>query len=186
MIIKDILLNNKYMLDSYNSMVDSMYEFKYDGNKGIKTKIDPEKVSLVDYRTFSFFGMYNEEIYKLYDQISIFAKEFCKENRLVFERSFYYLFGNILDTDKLPLGEELRMSSDNKVSFAGLYAINDSITISVNGISLDLMPGSMILFDSNDKVIFNSIPNEFKAVYFQISPLEYLHRQYYQKWIPLI
>ena len=50
---------------------------------------------------------------------------------------------------------------------------------------IDLIPGQLIFLDSSSKILFKTISDGLTMLSFNISPLEYLYRQYYQKWIPL-
>jgi hypothetical protein len=55
----------------------------------------------------------------------------------------------------------------------------------INDEKIDLIPGQLIFLDSSSKILFKTISDSLTMLSFNISPLEYLYRQYYQKWIPL-
>jgi len=67
-------INNKTMLSEYNKMISQMHEYVYKFNPGIKLGFKPKKVSLIDYKTFNFFAMYNKNIHILYKEISDLTK----------------------------------------------------------------------------------------------------------------
>ena len=180
-------INNEYLKLSYLKMIDSMHEYISNTKWGIRIPIKAKRVSLIDYRTFNFFGLYNTEIYKLYKEISTLVKEKCIEKNINFERNYFHLLGNILENDKIPKGVNLRMAPNFKIEFCGIYVIDSNLDqIIIDGNEIDLEPGLVVLLDPESKVLFNKMSDDLTILYFNISPLEYLHRQYYQKWIPLV
>lgn len=184
---KILTINNEYLKSSYFKMLDSMHEYIISSKYGVRIPIKPKKISLIDYRTFNFFSMYNTEIYKIYKEISLQIKEKCIEKNINFERNYFYLLGNILDNEKIQKDVSLRMAPNFKVEFCGIYIISSNLDkINIDGKDIDLAPGLMLLLDPEEKVTFNKMSKELTVLYFNVSPLEYLHRQYYQKWIPLI
>ena len=182
-------IDNAFLKQNYSEMVDSMFEHVADISKGFGKNIakKAKQVSLVDTRTFNFFGMYSKEVYSVYKEVCFSVKEKFKQNDINFDRSFPYLYARMLDHKSMPLGIELDMAPSFRTTFWGLYIIsssNDSIFI--DGEEVVLEPGLLMILDSSKKAMFNNISNDLQAVYINISPLEYLHRQYYQKWIPVI
>jgi len=188
--IKEIkVVDNFAMFSGYRSMVDSMYEETVDISKGFNKNIKDKakRVSLVDSKTFNFFGMYSKEIYTLYHEICLAAKDLFLEKKINFERSYPYLYARIMDNEQIPPYVDLNFGPNFKTVFFGFYVIsskNDFILI--DGNKTNLVPGSLILLDHNTRVQFNDISEELVLIELHVSPLEYLHRQYYQKWIPLI
>lgn len=183
--IKEI--NNKLLNTEYNKMISEMYEYSYKFNPGLKLGFKPKKISLIDYKTFNFFSMYNRNIYILYKEISNLTKEYCIQNGVNFERNYFYILGNIVKNDYLPLNTYVNFAPNYKTTFVGFYVINsnnDEIIIDDEKIKLE--PGNLIFLNSSSKILFEKISNEFTLLSFNISPLEYLYRQYYQKWIPLV
>ena len=69
MITKIENIRNEFLFKQYKDMVDSMYEEIGSAKWGVRTRIKTKKISLIDYRTFNFFGMYHKEIYKLYLEV---------------------------------------------------------------------------------------------------------------------
>ena len=74
--IINCLIRNEFLFKQYKDMVDSMYEEIGSAKWGVRTRIKTKKISLIDYRTFNFFGMYHKEIYKLYLEISKIIKNY--------------------------------------------------------------------------------------------------------------
>jgi hypothetical protein len=182
-------IDNLFLKNNYLEMVDSMFEYVADINKGFGKNISKKakKVSLIDNNTFNFFGMYSKEIYTLYKEISELTKELFVIDRISFERSFPYLYGRILNTNVVPVGVPLNFAPNFRTAYWGLYVIssnNDRMVLDEEDINLE--PGRLIIVDAKTKAMFNEFSNDFMAVVINISPLEYLHRQYYQKWIPIL
>ena len=179
-------INNKTMLSEYNKMISQMHEYVYKFNPGIKLGFKPKKVSLIDYKTFNFFAMYNKNIHILYKEISDLTKEYCIKNGVNFERNYFYLLGNIVKKETITLDTYLNFAPNYKTTFVGFYVIDcDKDQIFINDEKIDLIPGQLIFLDSSSKILFKKISNSLTILSFNISPLEYLYRQYYQKWIPL-
>lgn len=182
-------VDNAFLKHNYFEMVDSMFEHVADINKGFGKNIakKAKRVSLVDHKTFNFFGMYSKEVYSVYKEVCYSVKETFKEFDINFDRSFPYLYARILDRKAIPLGVDLDMAPSFRTTFWGLYIISSgSDTIFINGDEVLLEPGLLMILHSSQKAMFNNISNDLEAVYISISPLEYLHRQYYQKWMPVI
>lgn len=189
MIRKISVIDNAFLKHNYNEMVDSMFEHVADISNGFGKNVakKAKRVSLVDHKTFNFFGMYSKEIYSIYKEVCFSIKETFKEFDINFDRSFPYLYARILDKKALPLQVELDMSPSFRTTFWGLYVISSGEdTVFINGEEVLLEPGLLMILHSSQKAMFNNISNDFEAVYINVSPLEYLHRQYYQKWIPVI
>ena len=168
-------------------MISEMYEYVYKFNPGLKLGFKPKKVSLIDYKTFNFFSMYNKNIYTLYKEISNITKEFCKASNINFERNYFYLLGNIVKNETIPLDVYVNFAPNYKTTFVGFYIMSSSQDeMFINDEKVELTPGQLIFLDSSAKILFNKISNDFVMLSFNISPLEYLYRQYYQKWIPLV
>ena len=188
--IKEIKgIDNFAMFTSYNSMVDSMYEETVDISKGFNKNIKDKakRISLVDNKTFNFFGMYSKEIYTLYREICTAAKDLFLEKKVNFERSYPYLYARVMDNEQIPPYVDLNFGPNFKTVFFGFYVISstrDFILIDDNRV--DLIPGNLILLDHDTRVQFNDISEDLVLIELHVSPIEYLHRQYYQKWIPLI
>lgn len=188
--IKEIKgIDNLVMFNSYKSMVESMYEETVDISKGFNKNIKDraKKISLIDNKTFNFFGMYSKEIYILYKEISFAVKDLFLEKGVNFERACPYLYARVVDNKKIPLSVDLNFAPNFKTVFFGFYVVsanNDSILI--DGNKTDLAPSNLILLDHNAKIQFNKISEDLILIEMHFSPLEYLHRQYYQKWIPII
>lgn len=183
--IKEI--NNKSLNSEYNKMISEMYEYSYNFNSGLKIGFKPKKISLIDYKTFNFFSMYNKNIYILYKEISNSAKEYCIEKGVNFERNYFYILGNIIKNEYIPLDTYLNFAPNYKTTFVGFYVISsDMDEIFIEDEKIELTPGQLIFLDSSSKILFKKISSSFTMLSFNISPLEYLYRQYYQKWIPLI
>jgi hypothetical protein len=51
---------------------------------------------------------------------------------------------------------------------------------------VQLEPGTLMILNSETKVMFKEMSKDLTILSFNISPLEYLYKQYYQKWIPLV
>jgi hypothetical protein len=182
-------IDNIFLKKNYLEMVDSMFEHVVDINKGFGKNISKKakRVSLVDPNTFNFFGMYSKEIYSIYKEISISVKNILSEENINFERSFPYLYGKVINNKNIPQSVPLNFAPNFRTTFWGLYIIsssNDRIVVEDNDINME--PSSLIIFNSSTKAVFNNLSDDFMAVVINISPLEYLHRQYYQKWMPLI
>jgi hypothetical protein len=188
--IKEIKgIDNFYMFTNYNSMVDSMYEETVDISKGFSKNIKDKakRISLVDNKTFNFFGMYSKDIYTLYLEVCSAAKDLFLEKKISFERSYPYLYARIMDNEQIPPYVDLNFGPNFKTVFFGFYVIssnNDFILIDDNRV--DLVPGNLILLDHDTRVQFNDISKDLVLIEIHVSPIEYLHRQYYQKWIPII
>jgi hypothetical protein len=188
--IKEIKgIDNFYMFTNYNSMLDSMYEETVDISKGFSKNIKDKakRISLVDNKTFNFFGMYSKDIYTLYLEVCSAAKDLFLEKKISFERSYPYLYARIMDNEQIPPYVDLNFGPNFKTVFFGFYVIssnNDFILIDDNRV--DLIPGNLILLDHDTRVQFNDISKDLVLIEIHISPIEYLHRQYYQKWIPVI
>ena len=60
MITKIENIRNEFLFKQYKDMVDSMYEEIGSAKWGVRTRIKTKKISLIDYRTFNFFGMYHK------------------------------------------------------------------------------------------------------------------------------
>jgi hypothetical protein len=179
-------INNNSMISEYNKMVSEMYEHVYKFNPGLKLGFKPKKVSLVDHRTFNFFSMYNKNIHLLYKEISQATKDLCKESNINFERNSFYLLGNILKNEMLPINTYINFAPNYKTTFMGLYVINsNNDRMSIDDKILSLEAGQLIMLDSGSKILFENISNDLLMLSFNISPIEYLYKQYYQKWIPI-
>lgn len=182
-------VDNNFLKANYFDMVESMFEHVADLNKGFGKNIakKAKRVSLVDTRTFNFFGMYSKEVYSIYKELCSAVKEKFKDNDINFDRSFPYVYARMLDKKLIPLGVELDMCPSFRTTFWGLYVMSsDKDTIFINDEEIVLEPGLLMIFSSSQKAMFNNLSNNLEVVYISISPLEYLHRQYYQKWIPII
>lgn len=179
-------INNQKLKIEYNKMLSEMYEHVYKFKPGIKLGFKTEKKSLIDYKTFNFFSMYNKYIHILHKEINQSIKEFCLNNNINFEKNYFYLLGNIIKNDKLPLNTFINFAPNYKITFTGFYVIdcNDD-TIFIEDKEIKMEPGQLFILKSEDRIMFKKISNEFTVLSFNISPLEYLYRQYYQKWIPL-
>jgi hypothetical protein len=181
-------IDNGFLKTNYFEMVESMFEHVADINKGFGKNIakKAKRVSLVDTRTFNFFGMYSKEVHSIYKELCSLVKETFRDNDINFERSFPYVYARILDKKSIPFGVELDMAPSFRTTFWGLYIISsDKDTIFINDEEVLLEAGTLAVFTSSQKAMFNSLSDDLEAVYINISPLEYLHRQYYQKWIPI-
>jgi hypothetical protein len=182
-------IDNTFLKSNYLEMVDSMFEHVVDVNKGFGKNIakKAKKVSLVDNNTFNFFGMYSKEIYLLYKEISNSAKELFANEKINFERSFPYLYGRLLNNSTVPVNVPLNFAPNFRTAYWGLYIIssnNDKMVLENETINLEA--GNLIMSNAQTKAVFNEFSQDFMAVLINVSPLEYLHRQYYQKWIPLL
>ena len=167
-------------------MVSEMYEHVYKFNPGLKLGFKPKKISLVDYRTFNFFGMYSKNIHLLYKEISNMTKSLCAENNINFERNSFYLLGNIVKNETLPIGTYINFAPNYKTTFMGFYIINsNNDRMSIDDKTLDLEEGQLIMLNSGSKILFENISDNLVMLSFNISPIEYLYKQYYQKWIPI-
>ena len=81
----------------------------------------------------------------------------------------------------------LNFAPNFRTAYWGLYIIssnNDKMVLDQENINLE--PGHLIIVDAKTRAMFDEFSNDFMAVVINISPLEYLHRQYYQKWIPIL
>jgi hypothetical protein len=175
------------MISDYNRMVSEMYEHVYKFSPGLKLGFKPKKVSLVDYKTFNFFSMYNKNIHTLYKEISQATKDLCKENNINFERNCFYLLGNIVKNEKLPIGTYINFAPNYKTTFMGLYIINsDNDKMYLEDKLIELEAGQLIMVNSSSKILFENISDNLIILSFNISPIEYLYKQYYQKWIPIL
>jgi hypothetical protein len=180
-------INNELLFSEYNRMVSEMYEHVYKFNPGLKLGFKPKKVSLVDYKTFNFFGMYSKNIHLLYKEISNMTKDLCTENNINFERNCFYLLGNMVKNETLPIGTYINFAPNYKTTFMGLYIINsNNDKMFIDDKTLDLKSGQLIMVESASKVLFENISNDLSMMAFNISPIEYLYKQYYQKWIPIL
>ena len=187
MIKKITNINNQLLKLEYNKMISSMYEDIYKFKPGLKVGFKTKRVSLIDKKTFNFFGMYNRYIHILYKEINNIVKEFCLEKQINFERNYFYILANVIENDKIPLNNYLNFAPNYKTTFMGFYIIdsnNDSVIINEENITLQ--PGQLIILDSAEKIMFKEMSKDLTILSFNISPLEYLYKQYYQKWIPLI
>lgn len=185
--IKNInTVNNKSLLSEYNRMLSEMHEYVYKFNPGLKIGFKPKKVSLYDYKTFNFFSMYSKNIHTLYKEINDTAKEFCKQYNVNFERNYFYLLGNIVKNEAIPLDVYVNFAPNYKTTFVGFYILSSNEDeVFIDDEKIELVPGQLIFLDSAAKILFKGISKDFAMLSFNISPLEYLYRQYYQKWIPL-
>jgi len=186
MITKLENIRNEFLYKQYKDMIDSMYEEVGSAKWGVRTKIKTKKISLIDYKTFNFFGMYHKEIYKLYLEISKIIKEECKKNKINFENNYYYLLGNLLDQS---VNNFLVTTPDRtRLNFSGIYVIkSNNNKMIINEKEIDTPEGTLILFDKGDIIDFcDTINKDSMFLYFSVSTLQNLHRQYYQKWIPLV
>lgn len=180
-------INNESLISEYNKMLSEMHEYVYKFNPGLKIGFKPKKVSLIDYRTFNFFSMYNRNIHILYKEINETAKEFCKQSNVNFERNYFYLLGNVVKNETIPLDVYVNFAPNYKTTFVGFYIMSSNQDeMFIDDEKVELNPGQIIFLDSSAKILFNKISNDFVMLSFNISPLEYLYRQYYQKWIPLV
>jgi len=180
-------IKNNMMISDYNRMVSEMYEHVYKFSPGLKLGFKPKKVSLVDYKTFNFFSMYNKNIHTLYKEISQATKDLCKENNINFERNCFYLLGNIVKNEKLPIGTYINFAPNYKTTFMGLYIINsDNDKMYLEDKLIELEAGQLIMVNSSSKILFENISDNLIILSFNISPIEYLYKQYYQKWIPIL
>jgi hypothetical protein len=189
MIKKISSIDNLFLKHNYLEMVDSMFEHVADIRKGFGRNVakKAKRVSLIDANTFNFFGMYSKEIYTLYKEIASVTKDLFTKDRINFERSFPYLYGRLLNVEALPIGVALNFAPNFRTAYWGLYIIssnNDKMILDEEDVNLE--PGTLIIVDSQTKAVFNKLSDNFMAVVINISPLEYLHRQYYQKWIPIL
>lgn len=115
------------------------------------------------------------------------TKSLCAENNINFERNSFYLLGNIVKNETLPIGTYINFAPNYKTTFMGLYVIrSNNDRISIEDKMLDLEAGQLIMLNSESKILFEDISNDLSILSFNISPLEYLYKQYYQKWIPII
>ena len=75
-------IDNAFLKQNYSEMVDSMFEHVADISKGFGKNIakKAKQVSLVDTRTFNFFGMYSKEVYSVYKEVCFSVKEKFKQN----------------------------------------------------------------------------------------------------------
>jgi hypothetical protein len=56
----------------------------------------------------------------------------------------------------------------------------------INEKEVDTLEGTLIMFNKGDIIDFcDTINKDSVFLYFSVSTLQNLHRQYYQKWIPL-
>ena len=180
-------INNESLISEYNKMLSEMHEYVYKFNPGLKIGFKPKKVSLIDYRTFNFFSMYNRNIHTLYKEINETAREFCKQSNVNFERNYFYLLGNVVKNETIPLDVYVNFAPNYKTPFVGFYIMSSNQDeMFLDDERVELNPGQLIFLDSSAKILFNKISNDFVMLSFNISPLEYLYRQYYQKWIPLV
>ena len=182
-------VDNAFLKQNYPEMLNSMFEHVADISKGFGKNIakKAKRVSLVDHKTFNFFGMYSKEIYSIYKEVCFSIKETFKEFDINFDRSFPYLYARILDHKSVPLGIDLDMAPSFRTTFWGLYVISSNgDTVFIDGEEVLLEPGLIMILHSSQKAMFNKMSNDLELVYMNISPLEYLHRQYYQKWIPVV
>ena len=172
-------INNQTLKSEYNKMISEMYEDIYKFKPGLKVGFKTKRISLIDKKTFNFFGMYHRYIHILYKEINNITKEFCLEKQINFERNYFYILANIIENNKIPL--------NYKTTFMGFYIIdsnNDSVIINEENVTLQT--GQLIILDSSEKIMFKQMSKDLTILSFNISPLEYLYKQYYQKWIPLI
>jgi hypothetical protein len=180
-------INNELLFSEYNKMISEMYEHVYKFSPGLKLGFKPKKISLVDHRTFNFFGMYSKNIHSLYREISDMTKSLCAESNINFERNCFYLLGNIVKNEILPINTYINFAPNYKTTFMGLYIINsNNDTMSIDDKILDLEAGQLIMLDSGSKILFKDISDDLVMLSFNISPIEYLYKQYYQKWIPIL
>jgi hypothetical protein len=179
-------INNKLLKSEYNKMISEMYEHVYKFNPGIKLGFKSKKISLIDYRTFNFFAMYSKNIHILYKEINDLTKEYCIKNNVNFERNYFYLLGNIIKNETIPLNTYVNFAPNYKTTFVGFYVIDcNEDEIFIDDEQIELIPGQLILLDSSAKILFKKISKDCTILSFNISPLDYLYKQYYQKWIPL-
>jgi hypothetical protein len=182
-------IDNYALIKEYISMVNSMYEEEVDISKGFNKNIkdNAKRISLIDKKTFNFFGMYSKEIYSLYREVCLSVKDLFADKKISFERSYPYLYARLLENEKVPEGVDLNFAPNFKTVFFGFYVIssnNDYIIINDERVSL--VANNLILLDHNSRVQFNKMSQDLILIEMHFSPLEYLHRQYYQKWIPIV
>jgi hypothetical protein len=180
-------IDNKKLNLDYKKMISEMYEDVYKFKPGLKLGFKTKRVSLIDKKTFNFFGMYNRQIYVLHKEIKDIVKEFCLEKQINFERNYFYILANIIENNKIPLNTYLNFAPNYKTTFVGFYIIesnNDSMTVESDIVQLE--PGTLMILNSETKIMFKEMSKDLTILSFNISPLEYLYKQYYQKWIPLV
>ena len=126
----------------------------------------------------------NEE--EVFSKISDLTKEYCIQSGVNFERNYFYLLGNIIKKETIPLDTYVNFAPNYKTTFVGFYVIDcNKDQMFINDEKIDLIPGQLIFLDSSSKILFKTISDGLTMLSFNISPLEYLYRQYYQKLIPL-
>jgi hypothetical protein len=188
MINKINSINNDLLNKEIDDIFAKMIEKKYHDTNGLLVSYEfNEEYSVFNENTFNIFTSYSKQINILYREIANLLKLKNESNNLNSEKSMQHISGKIFDLNNINKEYYYDYSSQLPGSYYGIYIINSNeSSIMINEENLDVKDNSIIMITGKDKILFNNINNNFKAIEFYILPLHYLNGQYYQKWCPIL
>jgi hypothetical protein len=171
-VIEDI---EKEILNSYSEH-DDVYFF----NSQSIDKLNSQK--LYKKETFNCFTIYSKNIYTIFIKIKQMFNEVCKTNQINFTKNMFYISTEYLNNCDSTFWYD--SGGDKPLCFSGYIVLDclDNSTIKVDDEIFNVVPGTILLFGSSSKIIFN---NKISVINFNIAPISLLSGQYKQKWIPL-
>lgn len=150
-------------------------------NSGDKAEFLYER-SCVNDLSFNYFQIYNKSVFFAFKEIVNLLKNFCKEKNISVEKNLFYITS---EYEKEFLEDYWYDSGGiGAPNFCGYWILkeNGNAKIKVNSKEVEVVTGSIVLFESGAKTEFVGIET---GISFNITTLSKLQSQYPQKWMPI-
>lgn len=131
---------------------------------------------------YNSFFMHEEQMYFLFQKVSMLVKNACKEYGFSYSKNKYFIYSSLVEDQDPDLWYDAGGTS--RPSMFGIVSLDFKKTkVSINDTDFEIDPGDIIISEAGNKIIYS---NKFKSIVFYVSPLSEIKNQYSQKWIPLV
>jgi hypothetical protein len=152
---------------------EKIYDFPHSNEKDIK---------VYDKNNYNPFFMHDEQMYFLFQKVSLLVKNACEKYQLSYLKNKYFIYSSLIEDQDPSLWYDAGGTS--RPSMFGIISLDSEKTkLLINEEEFEIEPGEIIISEAGNKIVYS---NKFKSIVFYVSPLSEIKNQYSQKWIPLV
>jgi hypothetical protein len=152
---------------------EKIYDFPHSNGKDIK---------VYDKNNYNPFFMHDEQMYFLFQKVSLLVKNACEKYQLSYLKNKYFIYSSLIEDQDPSLWYDAGGTS--RPSMFGIISLDSEKTkLLINEEEFEIEPGEIIISEAGNKIVYS---NKFKSIVFYVSPLSEIKNQYSQKWIPLV
>lgn len=152
---------------------EKIYDFPHSNEKDIK---------VYDKNNYNPFFMHDEQMYFLFQKVSLLVKNACEKYQLSYLKNKYFIYSSLIEDQDPSLWYDAGGTS--RPSMFGIISLDSEKTkLLINEEEFEIEPGAIIISEAGNKIVYS---NKFKSIVFYVSPLSEIKNQYSQKWIPLV